>query len=133
MNKNSFSKWITLSINTIVFLVVQYILGCATFSFQHHPIFILFFASEMYILTRYLNFLIDTLSKKSLAYTIFIVTFLLLLCLFLFIGILPISKVSLQRHNHKSQQKPSQPTLKRRCFFVKSDVFLWPGFRKEWC
>lgn len=91
MNKNSFSKWITLSINTIVFLVVQYILGCATFSFQHHPIFILFFASEMYILTRYLNFLIDTLSKKSLAYTIFIVTFLLLLCLFLFIGILPIS------------------------------------------
>ena len=42
-------------------------------------------------------------------------------------------KVSLQRHNHKSQQKPSQPTLKRRCFFVKSDVFLWPGFRKEWC
>ena len=77
MNKNSFSKWITLSINTIVFLVVQYILGCATFSFQHHPIFILFFASEMYILTRYLNFLIDTLSKKSLAYTIFIVTFLL--------------------------------------------------------
>ena len=44
-----------------------------------------------------------------------------------------ILKVSLQRHNHKSQQKPSQPTLKRRCFFVKSDVFLWPGFRKEWC
>lgn len=44
-----------------------------------------------------------------------------------------IVKVSLQRHNHKSQQKPSQPTLKRRCFFVKSDVFLWPGFRKEWC
>ena len=42
-------------------------------------------------------------------------------------------KVSLQRHNHKSQQKPSQPTLKRRCFFVKSDVFLWPGFGKEWC
>lgn len=40
-------------------------------------------------------------------------------------------KVSLQRHNHKSQQKPSQPTLKRRCFFVKSDVFLWPGFGKE--
>ena len=44
-----------------------------------------------------------------------------------------LSKVSLQRHNHKSQQKPSQPTLKRRWFFGKSDVFLWPGFRKEWC
>ena len=43
------------------------------------------------------------------------------------------SKISLQRHNHKSQQKPSQPTLKRRCFFVKSDAFLWPGFGKEWC
>lgn len=42
-------------------------------------------------------------------------------------------KISLQRHNHKSQQKPSQPTLKRRCFFVKSDAFLWPGFGKEWC
>ena len=42
------------------------------------------------------------------------------------------SKVSLQRHNHKTQQKPSQPTLKRRYFFVKSDVFLWPGLRKEW-
>ena len=40
-------------------------------------------------------------------------------------------KISLQRHNHKSLQKPSQPTLKRRCFFVKSDVFLWPGFGKE--
>ena len=91
MNKNSFSKWITLSINTIVFLVVQYILGCATFSFQHHPIFILFFAIEMYILTRDLNCFLDTLSKKSLAYTSFIVTFLLVLCLFLFIGILPIS------------------------------------------
>ena len=33
------------------------------------------------------------------------------------------SKVSLQKHNHKSQQKPSKPTLKRRYFFVKSDVF----------
>ena len=28
--------------------------------------------------------------------------------------------------------KTSQPTLKRRYFFVKSDVFLWPGLRKEW-
>ena len=46
-------------------------------------------------------------------------------------SILRIHKVSLQRHNHKSQQKPSQPTLKRRCFFVKSDVFLWPGFGKQ--
>ena len=36
---------------------------------------------------------------------------------------LELHKISLQRHNHKSQQKPSQPTLKRRCFFVKSDVF----------
>ena len=35
------------------------------------------------------------------AYTIFIVTFLLLLCLFLFIGILPISNYFLQRHNAK--------------------------------
>lgn len=52
--------------------------------------------------------------------------------LFVPLGFL-LPKVSLQRHNHKSQQKPSQPTLKRRCFFVKSDVFLWPGFRKEWC
>ena len=86
MNKNFFSKWITLSINTIVFLVVQYIL-----SFQHHPIFILFFASEMYIFTKYLNFLTNTLSSKPLAYTIFVVTLFLLLCLFLFIGILPIS------------------------------------------
>ena len=32
--------------------------------------------------------------------------------------------------NHN--KKPSQPTLKRRYFFVKSDVFLWPGLRKEW-
>ena len=47
--------------------------------------------------------------------------------------IFSILKISLQRHNHKSQQKPSQPTLKRRCFFVKSDAFLWPGFGKEWC
>ena len=91
MNKNFFSKWITLSINTIVFLVVQYILVCAIFYFQHHPIFILFFASEMYIFTKYLNFLTNTLSSKPLAYTIFVVTLFLLLCLFLFIGILPIS------------------------------------------
>ena len=42
-------------------------------------------------------------------------------------------KVSLQRHNHKSQQKPSQPTLKRRFFRGKGGVFSWPGFGKEWC
>ncbi len=59
------------------FLVVQYILWCATFSFQHHPIFILFFASDDVYTHKVFEFLIDTLSKKSLAYTIFIVTFLL--------------------------------------------------------
>ena len=39
-------------------------------------------------------------------------------------------KVSLQRHNHKSQQKPSQPTLKRRFFQGKGGVFFMARFWK---
>lgn len=81
----------TLLINTIVFLIVEYLLSCATFSFQHSQIFILFLASEMYILERHLCFLTDTLSKKLYAYIILIVTLLLLFSLFFFVGLLPIS------------------------------------------
>lgn len=40
------------------------------------------------------------------------------------------AKISLQRHNHKSQQKPSQPTLKRRFFQGKGGVFFMARFWK---
>ena len=85
------AKWITLFINTVVFLVVEYLLGCAIFSFQHSPMFILFFASDMYILEKHLSFLTDTLSKKVYAYIVLIVTLLLLFSLFWVVGLLTVS------------------------------------------
>jgi len=45
--------------------------------------------------------------------------------------ILIIIKVSLQRHNHKSQQKPSQPTLKRRFFKKKAAFFHGPVWERS--
>ena len=40
------------------------------------------------------------------------------------LAILLIDKVSLQRHNHKSQQKPSQPTLKRHFLYQQKRRFF---------
>ena len=42
-------------------------------------------------------------------------------------------KVSLQRHNHKSQQKTEPTYTKTSLFQEKGGVFSWPGLGKEWC
>ena len=37
-----------LIVETICFLCISYLLGCATYSFWNHPLFILFFFSQLY-------------------------------------------------------------------------------------
>lgn len=91
MKNNRLYKFLLLFLNSIVFLVVQYLLGCAIFSFQHNIAFILFFSVDMCVLNAHLNFLISSMSKKSYAYILYGITLLFLFCLFLSLGILPMS------------------------------------------
>lgn len=88
MKKNDL---ITLALDSFVFLVVQYILSCAVYSFYHSPLFIIFFASEMYIFEKHLSNLIAVCPKKSYAYISFFLTILILFLLFCIIGLFPIT------------------------------------------
>lgn len=78
-------------LDSLIFLVVEYILGCAIYSFQHNPLFIIFFASDMYICEKHLSYLKNLFSKKSNAYIFFFLTVLVLFLLFCTIGLFPIT------------------------------------------
>lgn len=93
MRRDDPLKWVDFFIHTMVMLVVQYLLGCAVFSFQHNPLFIVFLTSEIYITERYLHFSINQFSSKQLAYAVFVGTLLILFGFFFFVGVLPVSTV----------------------------------------
>lgn len=91
MKKNHLLTFFRLFVNSIVFLVINYLLGCAIFSFQHHIAFILFFSVDMCVQDAHIDFLVSTMPKKVYAYILYGITLLVLFCLFLFLGILPIA------------------------------------------
>ena len=80
-----------LIVETVCFLCISYLLGCATYSFWNHPLFILFFSVNCWLLSHYWEALRRHLSKGKAAilFALALAAYFGLLCW----GILPLSTV----------------------------------------
>ncbi len=87
----SLGKWINVLIESFNYIVLQYLLGCVILSFQHSILFIIFFASDMYIISKYIHCVATSLDSKVWAYIFFGISIVILMILFVCVGYFPMS------------------------------------------
>ncbi len=90
---HSLGKWIDVLIESFNYIVLQYLLGCVILSFQHSILFIIFFASDMYIISKYIHSVATSLDSKVWAYIFFGISIVILMILFVCVGYFPMSTI----------------------------------------
>lgn len=83
-----------LAAETVCFICISYLLECAIYSFEHHPLFILFFAVNCWAISRYWEALRRHLSKGVSA--VFLILALAICAVLLWKGLLPLSQTPVQ-------------------------------------
>lgn len=84
--KSRFSKAIEIFVESINYIIVSYALSCMAMFFKTSPFFILFFASEIWIFSKYWRTLQNILKSKWLSVLIWIFSFLVLCLMLYFLG-----------------------------------------------
>ncbi len=80
------SKWIDVIIESIHYIVIHYALSNMAMLLQSNPIFILFFASEIWVMGSYWKKVYDLTKNRGLSAVLLIVCFAVHMGMIYFIG-----------------------------------------------
>ena len=84
--KTKASKYLEIVIESINYIIISYALSNMAMLFQSNPLFILFFASEIWVIGNYWRKVCDMVKKKILAVVLLIICFAIHIGIVYFIG-----------------------------------------------
>lgn len=80
------SKCLDIVIESINYIIINYALSTMAMLFQSNPLFILFFASEIWVTGNYWRKVYDIIKNKILAIVLLIVCFIIHMGIVYFVG-----------------------------------------------
>lgn len=84
--KTKASKYLDIVIESINYIIISYALSNMAMLFQSNPLFILFFASEIWVIGNYWRKVYDMVKNKILAVVLLIICFAIHIGIVYFIG-----------------------------------------------
>ena len=84
--KTKASKYLEIVIESINYIIISYALSNMAMLFQSNPLFILFFASEIWVMRNYWRKVCDMVKNKILAVVLLIICFAIHIGIVYFIG-----------------------------------------------
>ena len=84
--KTKASKYLEIVIESINYIIISYALSNMAMLFQSNPLFILFFASEIWVIGNYWRKVRDMVKNKILAVVLLIICFAIHIGIVYFIG-----------------------------------------------
>ena len=84
--KTKASKYLEIVIESINYIIISYALSNMAMLFQSNPLFILFFASEIWVIGNYGRKVCDMVKNKNLAVVLLIICFAIHIGIVYFIG-----------------------------------------------
>lgn len=84
--KTKVSKYLDIIIESINYIIINYALSNMAMLFQNNPLFILFFASEIWIMRNYWNKVYDITKNKILVAVLLIICFAIHIGIVYFVG-----------------------------------------------
>lgn len=84
--KTKASKYLEIVIESINYIIISYALSNMAMLFQSNPLFILFFASEIWVIGNYWRKVYDMVKNKILAVVLLIICFAIHIGIVYFIG-----------------------------------------------
>ena len=84
--KTKVSKYLDIIIESINYIIINYALSNMAMLFQNNPLFILFFASEIWIMGNYWNKVYDITKNKILVAVLLIICFAIHIGIVYFVG-----------------------------------------------
>lgn len=79
-------KWFDIFVESINYIIINYALSNMAMLFQHNLLFILFFASEMWLLGNYWHKVYNISKSKTLSAILLFVCFMIHVSMIYFIG-----------------------------------------------
>ena len=84
--KTTIKRWTEIAIEAINYIIISYALSCMTFLFRSDWLFILFFASEIWLLSKYFAALNKLTKNKVISGAIWICSLTVVGLLMYFVG-----------------------------------------------
>ena len=84
--KEKMTNWMDLFVESINYILITYALSNMAMLFQSNPLFILFFASEIWVIGNYWRKVCDMVKNKILAVVLLIICFAIHIGIVYFIG-----------------------------------------------
>ena len=80
------AKWFEILIESVNCVVISYALSNMALAFQSHPLFILFFASEIWIMARYRQKVFEKTQSSSLSVVLLVLCFIVQMAIVYLVG-----------------------------------------------
>ncbi len=79
-------KWLEIIVESVNYIIINYALSNMAMLFQHNPIFILFFASEIWLFGNYWKKIFSISRSKVISTVLLLVCFIIHVSMIYFIG-----------------------------------------------
>ena len=84
--KSNISKWLEVLVESVNYIIINYALSNMAMLFQNNLLFILFFASEIWVMGNYWQKIFETTTSKVISAIFLTLCFLIHICIVYFVG-----------------------------------------------
>ena len=84
--KTSIKRWTEIVIESVNYIIISYALSCMTFLFKTNWLFVLFFASEIWLLSKYFATLNKLTKNKIISGVVWVCSMIIVGLLMYFVG-----------------------------------------------